>query len=419
MRREKAEPDSDERGNRIITERYVRALCLEQELYETPRLNDKLYLHYKAFNDIRNLESYINVKTLWLENNCISKIERLSHMKHLRFLYLQNNRISKIEGLEGLTELVTLNLEHNAIRLVEGLEGLVALEDFNIAHNYVTAVEDLEGLKQAPALASLDLTNNRIERPDGLLDLLGALTHLGSLYLKGNPAVRAIANYRKVLTVAIPTLQYLDDRPVFELDRLAAEAWHRGGRDEEMATRKRYQTERDDFDRRNRKAFRAQAVEIHRKKQEALEAAEIEKQALREQVAQMRKEMMDKQGAEMEAWLAQIAEAEAKIATEIRVEELVPPALKPGTVTYYTPPPDPPEPRNDEVVVPVPVPARPELRIERAELEDALMECFFDFEAVSARISEARGQLITATYLQELWTKYELEQRNPLLEELD
>lgn len=419
MRRDKPEPDTDEQGNRIITERYVRALCLEQELYETPRLNDKLYLHYKAFNDIRNLESYINVKTLWLENNCIAKIERLGHMKHLRFLYLQNNRISKIEGLEGLTELVTLNLEHNAIRLVEGLAELTALEDLNLAHNYLLAVENLEGLKQAPALASLDLTNNRIERPDGLLELLGSLTHLCSLYFKGNSAVRGIPNYRKVLTVTIPTLQYLDDRPVFELDRLAAEAWHRGGREEEMATRQRYQADKEEFDRRNREAFRAHAVEFHRKKQEALEAAAAEKQVLRERVAQMRKELMEKQGADMESWLAQIAEAETQLATEVREEELVPSALKPGTVTYYTHPPDPPEPRNDEAEVLVVAPAKPELRIERTELENALVECFFDFEAVSARLSEARGQLITSTYLQELWTKYELEQRNPLLEELD
>ena len=419
MRRDKPEPDTDEKGNRIITERYVRALCLDQELYETPRLNDKLYLHYKAFADIRNLESYINVRTLWLENNCISKIERLSHMKKLRFLYLQNNRISKIEGLEGLTELVTLNLEHNAIRVVEGLEGLTALEDLNLAHNYLMTVEDLQGLKQAPTLTSLDLTNNRLERPEGLLELLGELPHMASIYLKGNLAIRNIANYRKIVTVTIPTLKYLDDRPVFDVDRLAAEAWHRGGRDEELATRRRYQAERDEFDRRNREAFRAQGDEIRRKKQEALEAAEREKEALKERVAAMRKELMEKQGAEMETWLTQITEAEAKIAEEIRLDELVPPALKPGTVTYYSPPPDPPEPRNDEVEVIAPAPSRPALQIDRTELENALVECFFDFEAVSARLSEARGELVTSTYLRELWTKYEVEYRNPLLEELD
>ena len=32
-------------------------------------------------------------------------------------------------------------------------------------------------------------------------------------------------SYRKTVVAALPALTYLDDRPVFELERLCAEAW--------------------------------------------------------------------------------------------------------------------------------------------------------------------------------------------------
>lgn len=48
---------------------------------------------------------------------------------------------------------------------------------------------------------------------------------LGALYLRGNPAVSAIRSYRKSLIAALPALSYLDDRPIFEVERLCAEAW--------------------------------------------------------------------------------------------------------------------------------------------------------------------------------------------------
>ncbi len=58
-----------------------------------------------------------------------------------------------------------------------------------------------------------------------VLDTLKRLPELRCLYLKGNPVVSAIPQYRRTLVAALPGLTYLDDRPVFPMERRCAEAW--------------------------------------------------------------------------------------------------------------------------------------------------------------------------------------------------
>lgn len=55
----------------------------------------------------------------------------------------------------------------------------------------------------------------------------------------GNPAIQKIANYRRILISKVKTLTYLDDRPVFEKERLATEAWLIGGVEAEREERAR------------------------------------------------------------------------------------------------------------------------------------------------------------------------------------
>ncbi len=100
-----------------------------------------------------------------------------------------------------------------------------------------------------------------------ILELLVQLPQLGVLYLQGNPCVKRIAHYRKVVVARMPKLKYLDDRPVFDEERLRAEAWfaafQAGGlaaaKDAEKGEIERQKQEKADRDERNfRGMFRLQ-----------------------------------------------------------------------------------------------------------------------------------------------------------------
>ena len=55
--------------------------------------------------------------------------------------------------------------------------------------------------------------------------MLKQLPNLKCLYLQGNPVVSHMKNYRKTMIAALPSLGYLDERPVFEDERRMVTAW--------------------------------------------------------------------------------------------------------------------------------------------------------------------------------------------------
>ncbi|XP_063629965.1 dynein axonemal assembly factor 1 homolog [Cydia splendana] len=222
-----------------MTKAFIKKHCKEHKLYSTPYLNDILYLHFKGFSKIENLEEYTGLKCIFLENNGIQRIEGLDTLSELKCLYLHYNIIKKIENLTGCPKLDTLNLDHNFVPKIENLDAVPDLHTLSIAHNMLSSVSDLEQLKFCNNLSVLDLSYNRIEDPL-IVDVLEAMNILKVLVLTGNPVIRAIPAYRKTLTLRLKELLNLDNRPVFPRDRACAEAWQRGGIDEEVAERKRW-----------------------------------------------------------------------------------------------------------------------------------------------------------------------------------
>jgi dynein assembly factor 1, axonemal len=221
-----------------MTIEEIKQSCAENGGYQLPELNDKLYLHFRGFKKIENLEAYHQCKALWLDSNGLDKIEGLDALKEMRCLYMSKNLISKIEGFHNLAELIVLDLSANRIMKIENLSCCPNLDNLNISRNALSSLESIEHLKECKALRTLDIQNNRLEANEDILDLFAALPSLVTLSVNGNEVTK-IQTFRKKTIYKIPALGFLD-RPIEEVERLAAVAFIENGPEAEKEARTAY-----------------------------------------------------------------------------------------------------------------------------------------------------------------------------------
>lgn len=312
---EKATAEDSVEGPRI-TPAGLQKICMENNGYATPALNDTLLLSFRGYRRIESLEAYVGLKALHFEANGVHRIEGLSELRQLRCLHLKSNLIAKIEGLDTLQNLVTLDLSENSITKLEGLSTLPNLSTLNVAKNSLKNVDSIYHLGECRALTSVDLSNNcisTISRDGGgddgsqgdeddengnandMIDLLSKCHGITALNLAGNPVSNnEISHFRKELIVALKSLKYLD-RPVFDQERAMAEAWSVGGREAEAQTKKEWQERERNTNRQGLKDYRKwqerMRKEAKEKPSEVREAESEERARLKEErLAEARKE---------------------------------------------------------------------------------------------------------------------------------
>jgi dynein assembly factor 1 len=159
-----------------------------RKYYRTPSLNEKLFLHYKGFSYIRNMEQFTDLKCLYFEGNGCKSMLGLEGNTQLRSLFIQENIIEKMEGLDTLKDLRQLNLAENMLKRIEGLGECVMLDTLYLKRNRIGKdeigdVESLRGLLERPTLTCVDLQDNYISDPAILDEILAKMPNLAVLYL--------------------------------------------------------------------------------------------------------------------------------------------------------------------------------------------------------------------------------------------
>ena len=195
-------------------------------------LNEILHLHCKGILEIKGLEPFTGLKTLYLESNAIAEIENLEPCADLLCLYLARNVIAEVgPGLAPLRHLVTLDLSENALESLAGLGCCRQLRTLNVGKNRLAAVEDVADLLELPALEALDLSANRLADASAVCE--GVLWRLpptlNLLRTLGNPFVKQVPAYRKTVLARLPQLNSFDDLRVFPKDVRLAQAFAAGG----------------------------------------------------------------------------------------------------------------------------------------------------------------------------------------------
>ena len=252
-------------GMPTMTKDEIRQSCVENGGYETPELNDKLYLHFRGFKKIENLEAYANCKAIWLDSNGLDTIEGLDALVELRCLYMSKNLINKIQNISHLKELVQLDLSNNRITNLEGLSGLPNLDSINLSRNALTSPESISHLAQCPSLRTVDLQNNRLESNENFIQVFQSIPSLATLSINGNEITK-IQSFRKKMIHSIPKLGYLD-RPIEESERLAVAAFMIGGLDAEKEAREQWRIKQSQERQEQMTAFREWQAEQQKLRQ--------------------------------------------------------------------------------------------------------------------------------------------------------
>lgn len=221
-----------------MTADEVKLSCLENNGFETPELNDKIYLHFRGFKKIENLEAYTGCKSIWLESNGFTEIENLSALQELRCLYLSKNLIGNIKGLNDLVNLTILDVSYNRLASIDNLSCCVNLQTLNASHNALSSADSIRHLQECSSLQNIDLTSNRLQKDEDVLSVFQNMPALVAMSVNGNDVTK-LPTFRKKTIASMPKLGYLD-RPIDEQERCFATAFIEGGSEAETAARNKW-----------------------------------------------------------------------------------------------------------------------------------------------------------------------------------
>ncbi|KAG7387796.1 hypothetical protein PHYPSEUDO_013695 [Phytophthora pseudosyringae] len=189
-----------------------------QNLHHCPNLK-VLYLYDNEVEAIENLDAVPQLTHLHLQGNCLRRIENLESLRVLEKLYLEKNRIVRLEGLAGCFRLQELYLANQNVPIdlrfsfeedtMRALTG--SLRVLDLSNCRVASTQPLTLLR---CLEQLDLSKNLISDLEEVFALVGGVTSLVELDLRGNEVTGATKYREKTITFSSSRLALLDKKDV-------------------------------------------------------------------------------------------------------------------------------------------------------------------------------------------------------------
>ena len=105
-----------------------------------------LNLSNTNLQDISPLAGFLQVRSLWLDNNKIKSLDSLGSLRNLVFLSLNNNNISNAEMIGEMSDLKWVFLNHNQIIDVDFASRLKTLKFLGLKGNLISNPEPLFAL---------------------------------------------------------------------------------------------------------------------------------------------------------------------------------------------------------------------------------------------------------------------------------
>lgn len=103
-----------------------------------PRLED-LDVSYNDIGQLGGVPS--SLRTLKMQNNCLSNLTSWSHLSNLQYLNISGNDLESLDGLSGLIHLREVNASNNDIRDISGVFELNGLLSLKLSNNSLTMVD--------------------------------------------------------------------------------------------------------------------------------------------------------------------------------------------------------------------------------------------------------------------------------------
>ena len=146
---------------------YRTVILSKKKLFCVPKIEggsntQVLYINLNKITKLTNLNQFVELLELYIQNNKIKQIENLP--VSLKKLDISNNEFNTLDGIENSKNLEWFNFENNNIKSISKINKLLNIREIYCAGNYINNPKECCQLGKLKKLEIIDLTGNEVCR---------------------------------------------------------------------------------------------------------------------------------------------------------------------------------------------------------------------------------------------------------------